>query len=165
MLGDLIQNSSQRRTRHFRELCRRSTYVFRVVSVPHEVIMQLSNVLHCPVKNTIHDAKSVNVGKVLQQSSSSLLTRKVARSFYLTSALWMQADRLKRMVKSVIIADKHVFLEWNAKETQRLMSNGDSHDTYCIVRALAERTRNGVVLPVYKQDGVLTRGDEERELR
>ena len=36
---------------------------------------------------------------------------------------------------------------------------------YCIVRALAARTQNGVALPVYKQDGVLTRGDEERELR
>ena len=36
---------------------------------------------------------------------------------------------------------------------------------YCIVRALAGRKQNGVALPVYKQDGALTRGDEERELR
>ena len=56
-------------------------------------------------------------------------------------------------------------MEWNAKEAQRLASNGDSHGMYCIVRALARRTQNGVALPVYKQDGALTRGDEERELR
>ena len=36
---------------------------------------------------------------------------------------------------------------------------------YCIVRALAGRTQNGVAVPVNKQDGALTRGDEERELR
>ena len=77
-------------------------------------------------------------------------TRKAARSFYLASALWVQADRLKRMVKPAIIADKLAFLEWNAKEAQRLASNGDSHGMYCIVRALAGRTQNGVALPVYK---------------
>ena len=55
-------------------------------------------------------------------------TRKAARSFYLASALWVQADRLKRMAKPVIIADKLAFLEWNAKEA--LASNGDSHYTY-----------------------------------
>ena len=36
---------------------------------------------------------------------------------------------------------------------------------YCIVRALAGRTKNGVALPIYKKDGTLTRGDDERELR
>ena len=75
------------------------------------------------------------------------------------------ADRLKRMVKPAIIADKLAFLERNAKEAQRLASDGESHGMYCIVRALAGRTQNGVALPVYKQDGALTRGDEERELR
>ena len=39
-------------------------------------------------------------------------TRKTARSFYLASALWVQTDRLKRMVKPAIIADKLAFLEW-----------------------------------------------------
>ena len=42
------------------------------------------------------------------------------------SALWAQADRLKRKVKPALNADKLVFLEWNAKEAQRLASNGDS---------------------------------------
>ena len=69
------------------------------------------------------------------------------------------------MVKPAIIADKLAFLESNAKEAQRLASNGDSHGTHCIVRASAGRTQNGVALPVHKQDGALTRGDEERELR
>ena len=77
-------------------------------------------------------------------------TRKAARSFHLASALWVQADRLKPMVKPAIIADRLAFLEWNAKEAQRLASNGESHGMYCTV---------------YKQDGVMTRGDEERELR
>ena len=75
-------------------------------------------------------------------------TRKAARSFYLASVLWVQAHRLKRMVKPAIIADKLAFLEWNAKEAQRLASNGDSHGMYCVVRALAGRTQNGVALPV-----------------
>ena len=92
-------------------------------------------------------------------------TCKASRSFYLASALWVQADRLKRMVKPAIIADKLAFLEWNAKEARRLASSGDSHGMYCIVRALAGRKQNGVALPIYKQDGTLTRGDEERELR
>ena len=48
---------------------------------------------------------------------------------------------------------------------QRLSSNGDFHGMCCIVRALAGKTQNGVASPVYKQDGNLTRGDEERELR
>ena len=38
---------------------------------------------------------------------------------------WVQADRLERMVKLAIIADKLAFLEWNAKEAQRLASTGD----------------------------------------
>ena len=92
-------------------------------------------------------------------------TRKAARSFYFASALWVQADRLKRVVKPAIIADKLAFLEWNAKEAQRLASNGDTHGIHCVVRALAGRTQNGVASPVYIQDGTLTRGDEERELR
>ena len=69
------------------------------------------------------------------------------------------------MVKPAIVADKLAFLEWNAKEAQRLANNRDPHGMYCIVRALAGRTQNGVVLPVYKQYGVLTRGEEARELR
>ena len=92
-------------------------------------------------------------------------TRKAARPFYLASAFWMQADRLKRMVKPAIIPDKLAFLGWNTKEAQRLASNRDSHGMCCIVRALAERTQNVVASPVYKQDGTLTRGDEEREFR
>ena len=69
------------------------------------------------------------------------------------------------MVKPALIANGLAFLECNAKEAQRLPSNGDSHDMYCIVRALAGRTLNGVALPIYKKDGTLTRGDDERELR
>ena len=83
--------------------------------------------------------------------------RRVARSFYLASALWAQADRLKRKVKRALIADKLAFLEWNAKESQSLASNGDSHGMYCIVRALAGRTQNGVALPIYKKDGTQVR--------
>ena len=92
-------------------------------------------------------------------------TRKAARSFYLASALWVQADQRKRMVKPAIIADKLAFSEWNAQEAQRLASNGDSHGMYCIVLTLAGRTQNGVASPVYRQDGTLTRGDGERELQ
>ena len=91
--------------------------------------------------------------------------RRAARSFYLASALWAQADRLKRMVKPTLIADKLAFSEWNAKEAQRLASNGDSHCMHCIVHALAGGTQHGVALPIYKKDGTLTRGDDERELR
>ena len=91
--------------------------------------------------------------------------RRAARSFYLASAFWAQADRLKCMVKPALVADKLAFLEWNAKEAQRLASNGDSHGMHCIVRALAVRAQNGVALPTYKKDGTLTSGDDERELR
>ena len=51
----------------------------------------------------------------------------------------LKLTRLKRMMKPALIADKLAFLEWNAKEAQRLASNGDSHGMYCIVRALAGR--------------------------
>ena len=83
---------------------------------------------------------------------------RAARSFFFASALWAQADRLKRMVCPALIADKLAYLEWNAKEAQRLASNGDSHGTCCIVRALAGRTQHEVALPICKKDGTLTRG-------
>ena len=99
------------------------------------------------------------------ESAHQEWARRAARSFYLASALWAQADRLKRMVKPALTADKLAFLEWNAKESQRLASSGDSHGAHCIVRALAGRTQHGVALPIYKKDGTMTRGDAERKLR
>ena len=36
--------------------------------------------------------------------------RRAARSFYLASALWAQAERLERVVKPALIADKLAFL-------------------------------------------------------
>ena len=80
-------------------------------------------------------------------------SRKAARSFHLASALRAQADRLKRMVKPAFIADKLAFLERNAKEAQRLASNGDFHGMHCIFRALAGRKHCPEVTPNVNSDG------------
>ena len=69
----------------------------------------------------------------------------------------MDTEGRSTLLNCECVADKLAFLEWKAKEAQRLASKGDSHGCIAVCELIA--------LPILKEDGTLARGDDERELR
>jgi DNA-directed RNA polymerase subunit RPC12/RpoP len=83
----------------------------------------------------------------------------------INACLWCACSRLQQLTRPMVQLDRQCFLEQRAVDAQRAAHNGDSQETFAIVRSLSGGQRSVANQPVMRKDGTLTSSDMERQER